>query len=81
VKEFYNCASLNLSLAQSDGQWHLMYLRGRRYTFQEKRTSVNLATSIPQGRLTVIQGVAAYFQPSLRDWSSFQIQPRTSVLG
>jgi hypothetical protein len=25
--------------------------------------------------------VAAYFQPSLRDWSSVQIQPRTSVLG
>ncbi len=25
--------------------------------------------------------VAAYFQPSLRDWSCLQIQPRTSVLG
>ena len=37
---------------------------------------------VPQGRLKVVQdGVAAHFQPSLRDWSSFQIQPRTSVLG
>jgi hypothetical protein len=26
MKEFYICASLNLSLARSDGQWHLMYL-------------------------------------------------------
>jgi hypothetical protein len=25
--------------------------------------------------------IAAYFQPSLQDWSSIQIQPRTSVLG
>jgi hypothetical protein len=25
MKEFYNCASLNLSPAQSNGQWHLMY--------------------------------------------------------
>ena len=36
---------------------------------------------VPQGRLRVVQDcAAAYFQPSLRDWSSFPIQPRTSVL-
>ena len=38
--------------------------------------------SVPQGRLKVFQDrVAAYFQPSLRDLSSVQIQPRTNVLG
>jgi hypothetical protein len=31
---------------------------------------------VPQGRLKVVQGrVAAYFQPSLRDWSSFPSNP------
>ncbi len=36
----------------------------------------------PAGRLKIVQdGVAAHFQPSLRDWSSFQVQPRTNVLG
>jgi hypothetical protein len=35
-----------------------------------------------RGRLRVVQDcVAAYFQPSLRDWVLFHIQPRTSVLG
>jgi len=34
---------------------------------------------VERGRLKVVQDcVAAYFQPSLRDWSSFQIQPRTA---
>ena len=34
---------------------------------------------VPQGRLEVVQdGVAANFQPSLRDWSSSQIKLRTS---
>ncbi len=33
---------------------------------------------VPEGRLKVVQGgVATYFQSSLRDWSSFQDQPRT----
>jgi hypothetical protein len=37
---------------------------------------------VPKGRLKVVQDSdAAYFQPSLRDWSSFRIQPRTIVLG
>jgi hypothetical protein len=29
----------------------------------------------------VLVGVAAYLQPPRRDWSSFQIQPGTIVLG
>jgi len=41
-----------------------------------------LSSSVPQGRLKIFQDfVAAYFQPSLRDWSSFRTQPRTGVLG
>jgi hypothetical protein len=32
--------------------------------------------SVPQGRLKVVQDcVAAYFQPSLRDWSSLKLNP------
>jgi hypothetical protein len=37
---------------------------------------------VPQGRLKVVQDcVAVNFEPSLRDLSFFQLQPRTIVLG
>jgi hypothetical protein len=69
--------------ASSGTSLQLQNLRNARVFPRRHSRALYLGTAlVPRGRLKVVQeGIAPHFQRSLRDWSSFQIQPRTGILG